>query len=332
MLRRCAYWVIFPEGFTTYTNHQRLTNLNRNTSLQILGYFAALGAATVWTFSSLLTVGPVRHLGAISFNAFRMLCVALILSFYLVLVGQFDLPTSNLTSSLVLSGFVGIYMGDTFLFGCVKRLGPRLAGLLFAANAPISFLIGIYWFDETYQLINSIGVVLVTSGVMMALVFRKNAGKHHWEQSVGRVGFGIVLGFLAAVCQAIGTFIALDAMQAGTNPVLATAIRVWISFICLFLTLILTRGVTAFSIYRTMNLSVTMKVIASGLLGMGVGMSLLLWAIKVAPVGIVATLSATTPIIFLPIVWVMTKERPHFASVVAALAVFIGVSMVFANA
>ncbi|MDX2496145.1 MAG: EamA family transporter [Desulfuromusa sp.] len=81
-----------------------------------------------------------------------------------------------------------------------------------------------------------------------------------------------------------------------------------------------------------MNQSVIIKVIASGLLGMGVGMSLLLWAIKVAPVGIVATLTATTPIILLPIVWVMTKERPHFASVAAALAVFIGISMVFANA
>ncbi|WP_026362383.1 DMT family transporter [Geopsychrobacter electrodiphilus] len=297
--------------------------------MQSLGYLAALGAASVWAFSSFLNVGPVRQLGAISFNAFRMLCVALILSLSLILTGQWDLPTHDLTISLVLSGFVGIYMGDTFLYSSVKRLGPRLAGLLFAANAPISFLIGICWFDESFQFINFFGVALVTSGVMLALAFRRNAGKHHWEQSVGRVGFGIAAGVLAAVCQSIGTFIALDAMQAGTNPVLATAIRVWISFSCLFLTLLLTRGTTIFSAYRTMNLAVAAQIMASGLLGMGVGMSLLLWAIKVAPVGIVATLSSTTPVLVLPAFWLLTKERPHIASAWAALAVVIGVSMVF---
>lgn len=297
--------------------------------MESLGYLAALGAASLWAFSSLLTVGPVRQLGAISFNALRLLCVALILSFYLISTGQIDFPANNLTVSLVLSGFIGIYIGDTLLYGSVKRLGPRLAGLLFATNAPISFLMGVYWLDETYELINFIGVVCVTGGVMLALAFRRSAGVHHWEQSIGRVGVGIVAGFLAAVSQSIGTFIAFDAMRAGTNPILATAIRVWVSFGCLFLTLIITRGTTGFSAYRTMNLSVAMKVIASGLLGMGIGMSLLLWAIKVSPIGIVATLSATTPVLLLPLVWLLTKERPRSSSAWAALVVVIGVSMIF---
>lgn len=299
--------------------------------MQSLGYLAALGAASLWALSGLLTVGPVRQLGAISFNTFRMLCVALFLSIYLAITGLLKLPDNGLTITLVLSGFIGIYLGDTFLFGSVKRLGPRLAGLLFATNAPISFLIGLYWLEETYILINFIGVALVTSGVMLALAFRRNAGNHHWEQSVGKVGFGIAAGFIAAVCQSIGTFIAFDAMQAGTHPVLATAIRVWVAFGCLFLTILLSRGLKGFAVYKTLSLSVASRIIASGLLGMGIGMSLLLWAIKVAPVGIVATLSATTPIIMLPIVWFLTKERPHIASAWAAIAVVIGVSMVFVN-
>ncbi len=62
---------------------------------------------------------------------------------------------------------------------------------------------------------------------------------------------------------------------------------------------------------------------------MGLGMSLLLWAIKVSPIGIVATLSATTPVLLLPLVWFLTKERPRSSSAWAALVVVIGVSMIF---
>lgn len=299
--------------------------------MQNLGYLAALGAASLWAFSSLLTVGPVRQLGAISFNTFRMLCVALILSLFLIATAQTSLPSSGHMWMLILSGFIGIYMGDTFLFGSIKRLGPRLGGLLFATNAPISFVIGLYWLEETYQLINFVGVGLVTGGIMIALAFRRKSGTHHWEQSLGKVGVGIAAGFLAAICQSIGTFIAFDAMQAGTNPVLATTIRVWVAFLCLLLTLLATRGTTGLMVYRQMSSLVAFRIIASGILGMGVGMSLLLWAIKVAPIGVVATLSATTPILMLPIVWILTKERPHLASAWAAFAVVVGISFVFVN-
>jgi len=300
--------------------------------VQSLGYLAALAAATTWALSSLLTVGPVRELGAIAFNTFRMLCVALALSVLLLLIGKFSLPANNVLLPLVASGFIGIFLGDTFLFGCVKRLGPRMSGLLFSTNAPMSFVIGIYWLDESYQLVNFLGVVLVTSGVMLALAFRRSAGNHHWEQSMGNVSTGIVAGFLAAFCQSIGTFIAFDAMQAGTHPATATAVRVWVAFSCLLLTLVLTRGLNGFHVYKTMKRLSALRIIASGLLGMGLGMSLLLWAIKIAPLGIVATLSATTPVIMLPIVWMLTKERPKIASIWAALAVVIGVGMVFLSA
>lgn len=299
--------------------------------MQSLGYLAALAAATTWALSSLLTVGPVRELGAIAFNTFRMLCVALALSVLLLMTGNFSLPSNDLLWPLIASGFIGIFLGDTFLFGCVKRLGPRMSGLLFSTNAPMSFVIGIYWLDETYQLVNFLGVALVTSGVMLALVFRRTAGTHHWEQSMGNVGTGILAGILAALCQSLGTFIAFDAMQAGTHPATATTIRVWVAFIFLFLTLFISRGFKGFHVYQTMKALSALRIIASGFLGMGLGMSLLLWAIKVAPVGIVATLSATTPVIMLPIVWLLTKERPQIASIWAAVTVVAGVALVFSS-
>ena len=207
-----------------------------------------------------------------------------------------------------------------------------MAGLLFAANAPISFMIGMWWFNESYSITNILGMLLVIAGVLLALAFRGKSGTHAWEQSFGKVSSGIAAGLLAAFCQSLGTFIALDAMTAGTDPVVATTTRVWVAALFLFLTLWARNGRNVFTLYSGLTLNVTVRIISSGVIGMGIGMSLLLWAIKVAPVGIVATLSATTPIILLPLAWWMTKERPRAVSLWAAVAVVVGVSLVFVQA
>ena len=50
---------------------------------------------------------------------------------------------------LVLSGLIGIFLGDLLLFTAVGRLGPRRAGVLFALNAPIAALLGWLVLGET---------------------------------------------------------------------------------------------------------------------------------------------------------------------------------------
>jgi drug/metabolite transporter (DMT)-like permease len=71
------------------------------------------------------------------------------------------------------------------------------------------------------------------------------------------------------------------------------------------------------------------QTILSGLLGMAVGMSLLLYAVKLAPLGTVAILSATTPVMVLPALWLTTRRRPSAAAFVSATVVFLGTAMIF---
>ena len=60
----------------------------------------------------------------------------------------------------------------------------------------------------------------------------------------------------------------------------------------------------------------------SALAGMVVGMSFLMAALAVGDVGIVTTLSSTTPILILPMVWAVYRRAPRpFAWAGAALAV-----------
>ena len=66
-------------------------------------------------------------------------------------------------------------------------------------------------------------------------------------------------------------------------------------------------------------------------LGLGVGMTLLLFALAGGKVGIVSTLSATSPAIILPMIWARTGERPAAGAWAGAALVVAGMALIFAR-
>lgn len=50
------------------------------------------------------------------------------------------------------------------------------------------------------------------------------------------------------------------------------------------------------------------KILSSGFLGVGVGMVLILSALKTSEVGIIGVLSGISPILILPMLWIATKK------------------------
>lgn len=295
----------------------------------IIGYMSALAAALCWALSSLLAISPVRTLGAIPFNALRMTSVAILLGLWLLLTQRWHWPEPGVLWTLMASGFIGIFLGDTLLFVSMRVLGPRLAGLLFACNAPISFALGLWLLGESYYWLNLLGVAATTVGVFIAISSRTKTGGHQWEQSVGHVGLGLMAGLGAALCQSLGTLIVFDTLRAGQDPVFATLIRVAVAVIFLLLSLLVRRLSGSLLPYRALNPRMAGQTIFSGLLGMAVGMSLLLYAVKLAPLGTVAILSATTPVMVLPALWLTTGQRPSWAAFMSATIVFLGTAMIF---
>ena len=65
---------------------------------------------------------------------------------------------------LVLSGLIGIFIGDSLLFTAVGRLGPRRAGVLFALNAPIAAVLGWLVLGETLSAGGLAGIALTVAG------------------------------------------------------------------------------------------------------------------------------------------------------------------------
>ena len=64
-------------------------------------------------------------------------------------------------------------------------------------------------------------------------------------------------------------------------------------------------------------------------LGLGVGMTLLLYALAGGKVGIVSTLSATSPVLILPLLWLRTGQRPGGGAWAGAALVVAGMALIF---
>ncbi|WP_428774338.1 DMT family transporter [Vibrio sp.] len=287
-----------------------------------MGYeWLALAAAFLWAVASLLSVTPAQHLGTFAYSRWRMGCTSLILASMAWATGGWQTVELTSLSAMVLSGLIGIFIGDTALFACLNRMGPRQAGLLFSCHAVFSAVLGYFLFGESMTAWELIGASLVFSGVLTAIFFgRRGQANNRLEMVQGSVWFGIALGLMAALCQALGGIIAKPVMQGPIDPVAASALRMISAFVAHCL-LRLT-GTKLARATRPITWSILSVTAINGFLAMAVGMTLILYALREGNVGMVALLSSTTPIMLLPLLWWYTKQRPNrFAWLGACLAV-----------
>lgn len=286
----------------------------------------ALAAAFLWAIVSILSVTPAQHLGTFAYSRWRMACTSVILGLMALLSGGWFSVSGSAISAMALSGFIGIFIGDTALFACLNRMGPRQAGLLFSCHAVFSVLLGYFLFSETMTHIELLGSALVFSGVICAIFFgRKKQNNNHLEIITGKLWIGVLLGLVAALCQALGGIIAKPIMQTEIDPIAASAIRMMAAFIAHWVFYI--SGVKIARATRPINLKVFAITALNAFLAMAVGMTLILYALQKGNVGMVALLSSTTPIMLLPLLWLYTGKRPNRYAWIGAILAVAGTSI-----
>jgi drug/metabolite transporter (DMT)-like permease len=289
---------------------------------------AALGAALCWALTGVISAGPAGHLGALAFNRTRQVFVTCLLAVYVLASGTWHQIEPSIVAPLVLSGLIGIFIGDTLLFATLNRLGPRRAGVLFALNAPIAALLGFLILDEGMSLRSLAGIMLTIGGVVLAILFGKRRGQvHAWETVKGPLWIGVALGLGAAAGQAVGSIIARPVMASGVDPFLASMFRVGVAAVCL--SLLIALPIPAVKPKGSLTLHVAFMTALTGILALGFGMTLLLFALSGGNVGIISTLSATSPVMILPMLWARTGERPALGAWIGAALAVAGMGLIF---
>lgn len=293
----------------------------------------ALGAATCWAASTLLSANPSKQMGALRFVRWRMFLVLVLLWPAVALLGRWEHVNWGTATAMVLSGIVGITLGDSALFAAMNRLGPRRTGVLFATHALFSAALGFVFLGERLGLQAYAGALLTVSGVMVAVGWgHRSQTVDIWEPD-GPMRVGVGLALLAAACQALGALIAKPALSGdgALDPALALAMRVsaaWLALVVLqpFPRLNRTAGATA-----PLNWQVLKETAISGWTGMGVGMGLLLWALSLGSVGAVGVLSSVSPVLVLPMLWWIYRRPPAWGAWIGAACAVGGTALMMSR-
>jgi len=292
----------------------------------------ALGAAACWAASSLMAFTPVRHLGPFAFTRWRMALVAVMLWVVVVATGSWRTLSTDVSGTLAISGLIGIFIGDTALFGATNRLGPRRSSVLFATHAAFSAFLGFVVLGERMALQVAIGGALTVAGVMSAIVLgRHKEEQHAWEVDHGSLKVGVALGLTAALSQAVSTLIAKPVMSAAVNgvavdPIAASAVRV--SVACAAHLLVLWSGASVARAHQPVNLRILGITALNGFIGMGIGMTFIMMALRHGDVGMVAILSSVTPVLVLPLLWWHLGRAPAPGAWIGAALTVVGTGLI----
>ncbi|MEZ7834131.1 MAG: DMT family transporter [Burkholderiaceae bacterium] len=291
----------------------------------------ALGAATCWAASGLLSAAPSKALGAIAFVRWRMTTVTFVLWLLVALFSQLPPLAVDTWGVMVASGLVGIFVGDTLLFAAMNRLGPRRTGVLFASHALFSALLGYLFLSERLGVQAYIGAGVTVAGVMVAVAWgNSKTNVSEWDSAPSTVA-GVSLALLAALGQATGALIAKPALggDLGFDPVAASAVRVTAAVSALWLWRVV--NPRSASAHSPLTWTLLKQTAISSWVGMGLGMGLLLWALRDGPVGSVGVLSGLSPVLILPMLWWTFRSAPAPGAWIGAAVAVLGTAMVVAR-
>ncbi|RMH72740.1 MAG: DMT family transporter [Gemmatimonadetes bacterium] len=186
-----------------------------------LGETLALSAAVFWSIAVILFKKSGESVHPIGLNLFKNIFAFLLVIPTLYLMGESLFYTVSLPefTLLLLSGVIGITLGDTLFFKSLNLLGAGLSAIVDCLYSPFIIFFSIILLAERLSLWQILGTILILSAVLEA----SNKKSNHHIPPENLVG-GIIWGILAMLTTGFGIVLAKPVLE--TVPLLwATEIR-----------------------------------------------------------------------------------------------------------
>lgn len=282
----------------------------------MLAVALSLAAAAAFAASALYIDSVTGRVGPLQVSRWQMGLAFLATGAISLVTGGWASIDLDMALWLLGSSVTGIMFASLTFVATIQMTGPRISALLFTTAAPFALVLGYVFRGETVTLTQGSGVALIVLGIVLAVM---GPTGDEGPRPPKPLWLGIGLGLLTSLGQATGSLFARPAMLSGADPVAAIAVRT--AFATLFFLALL--AVPRLRPKALPDRQAIGRLSGAAFSGMVVGMSLLMAALAVGDVGIVTTLSSTTPVLILPMVWMIHGRLPGpMAWIGAALAVF----------
>lgn len=291
----------------------------------IKGEFFALFTAISWTFSS-LTFGKISKEYDTQVANFLRVTIGTIMVGFVCLFGSrhLFLPTDVTWENLKiisLSGFIGMFLGDLFLFKAYNMIGARVTMLVYALSPIIVSIIDFLFLGVTLYPMQIFAIIITCLGII--LVIFKTEDK---KISLGFSIKGLFYAFLATLGQSLGVI--LTKLGSTAYDSLATSqIRLGVA-IFFFGAVVLYEGKARETI-KMITSKRALSLLLIGTFFSVFGVAALIEAFKSANASIASTISSTSPIIMIPCSILFYKEKIRKNEIVGAIISVVGLSIFF---
>ena len=294
--------------------------------MPFLGEFSALLTAVLWSFTSIAFSHAAGKIGSIQLNMNRLLLASLFLLLTIIVFNISYHLSSNQVINLSISGIIGLVIGDSFLFKAYRQIGARLSILLMSFAPGLSAIMGYFLLSERISFLGVIGMIVTVMGIIIVVSERNNSPEAKYKMTA--VGF--FNGFMGAAGQAGGLIFAKLAFDQGDiNGFVATFIRI-LSSIIIFLPalLIFRKYKNPIKIYKN-NSKALISTFGGTIFGPYLGITFSMIAVANTNVGVAATLMSTMPVIMLPLVKYIYKDKLSWRAIIGAFVTIAGVALLF---
>ncbi|MGC4074690.1 MAG: DMT family transporter [Nibricoccus sp.] len=307
--------------------------------------------SVIFANRSIAALGPMRA------NLGRLTLAVVVLGIFAHVFGH-GLSSAGLPWFL-LSGIIGMGLGDLALYGALPRLGSRLSLLMTQClAAPIAALAEWLWLDVTLTPAQIAAGIIILAGVALALTPRKTDLPNNTSDTslpaatriVPKITWlGLTFGLLSAAGQGLGAVMSRKAnlaAQLAGEPTGGLALGITAAYQRILAGFVLT---AAWFFIQHLLASRILSTIPAGqrartrsenpprtwrsylwiapnaFSGAILGVSCYQWALATTPSGVVLPIVACTPLVIIPFSYWLEGERPTVRSLIGAVIAVGGV-------
>jgi drug/metabolite transporter (DMT)-like permease len=234
-------------------------------------------------------------------------CIALaaflVAGFFELYFSDGSLPTGAVTGIFLLSGAIGLGLGDIFMLYAFQNLGAPRTLIVYSFQPIIIGVLSFFFLKQSLNWIQWIAVLFLMLSVwLMAFERMKDSGQ--WQAKA------LMAALIGVLLDNIGIVITRRAFDfEGTGPLVANAIRCVGALFVIGLTARLIK-IKPLEIFKQLSVSEKKLTIISCFFGTFVSLWFWLSAVKIANVALLSAMSGLSPVVAAAWDWKLNQKRP----------------------
>ena len=252
--------------------------------------YYALSATLCFSYASIIFAEFARKVTPIWVNTFKAF-VALVA--FIITILTFNIwmtPTLLTVGALLLSGCIGLMIGDIFMLRAMAKLGASRMLMIFGLQPFFLGIGGSLFFHQHFSFYNLLGLIFMTL-CLFTISFESFKKSGTWQID------GLIAGLIAIFLDAIGIFLTRFSFEdtKGISSIEVNAIRCVGALVAFVIISSFKEKISLRPVWKSFTKKEKIRIISGSLLGTFISLLLYLTALSRGKLSVVSAVTVTGP-------------------------------------